>query len=481
MKTYLCVYFGSAFLALAITPIVIWLGRRIKATDRPGVRTVHKKLIPRIGGVAIFVSMMCLTISVLFLSNVIGDTFRGILPQVIVLLSAAVFIFLVGLIDDIKGLRARVKFLAELAAATAVCAVGVRITSVAVADWLTIDFGWFSWPLTVFWIVGITNAVNLSDGLDGLAAGISAIACGVIAILAIWSGQVVMTVLMLALLGSLTGFLFFNFNPARVFLGDCGSLFLGFTIAASSVMCSTKSHALVGLALPVLVLGIPIFDTLFSMLRRFLERRSMFAPDRSHFHHRLLDLGLKQRHAVIVIYAVTLLAAGLGMFMMVTHNTNSLIVFACILLLLLLVFRIVGSVRLRETIAGLQQKYAIVRQQKKEKEDFEKAQLHFRRAKSQQQWWEAVCMIAEKMEYVWLSLESTDANGASETIVWRNPNYKPDSADVLKTIIPLSRQKNNDSKFQMEIAVKVNGSLESAGHRMTFFSRLLDEHGIAYR
>lgn len=369
MKTYLCVYLGSAFLALIITPVIIWLARHLKSADHPGVRTIHKRPVPRIGGVAIFVSMMCLTIGVLFLSNVIGETFRGILPRLIVLLSAAGFMFFIGLIDDIKGLRARIKFLAQIAAAITVCAVGIRIKSVAVADWLTLDFGWFSWPLTLLWIVGITNAINLSDGLDGLAAGISAVACGVIAIFAVYSGQVIMAVLMLALLGSLTGFLFFNFNPAKIFMGDCGSMFLGFSIASSSVMCATKSSTLVGLALPVLVLGVPIFDTLFSMLRRFLERRSMFAPDRSHFHHRLLDLGLKQRHAVIVIYAVTLLAAGLGMFMMVTRNIGSLMIFFCVLLLLLLVFRVVGSVRLRETIAGLKQKYAVTHQIKEEVRD----------------------------------------------------------------------------------------------------------------
>jgi len=373
MKTYLSVYLGSAILALAITPVVIWLARRLSIVDVPGARHVHTKPTSHIGGVAISLSMMCPTIAVLFLSNVIGDAFQDILPKLIVLLSAAGFIFFVGLIDDIKtkGLRARIKFLAQMAAAIAVCAVGIRIKSVAVTDWLTFDFGWFSWPLTIFWIVGITNAVNLSDGLDGLAAGISAVACGVIAVFAIYSGQVVMAVLMLALLGSLSGFLFFNFNPAKIFLGDCGSLFLGFMIASSSVLSLTKSSALVGLALPVLALGIPIFDTLFSMLRRFLERRSMSAPDRRHFHHRLLDLGLKQRHVVITIYVVTLLSASLGMFMMVTSDANSLIVIFCILLLLLLIFRVVGSVRLQEIIAGLQKKYAVRHQVQEEIKSFE--------------------------------------------------------------------------------------------------------------
>ena len=178
MKTYLFVYLSSALLTLLITPVVIWLAHRLSIADVPGARHIHTKPISHIGGMAIFLSMMSLTVCVLFLSNVIGDAFRNILLKIIVLLSAATFIFYIGLVDDTKteGLRARTKFLAQLVAAIAVCSVGIRIKSVVVADWLTLDFGWFSWPLTLLWIVGITNAVNLIDGLDGLAAGISAIA-----------------------------------------------------------------------------------------------------------------------------------------------------------------------------------------------------------------------------------------------------------------------------------------------------------------
>jgi UDP-GlcNAc:undecaprenyl-phosphate GlcNAc-1-phosphate transferase len=248
---------------------------------------------------------------------------------------SATLIFFIGLADDLRGMPARIKFLAELFGAALLCLVDVQISSVGITESWTLHLGSFGCILTILWIVGITNAVNLSDGLDGLAAGISAITCGVIAIFAIKSGSIIMAVLMLALLGSLSGFLFFNFNPAKVFMGDCGSLFLGFTIASTSVMCATKSTALVGLALPALALGIPIFDTLFSMLRRFLERRGMFSPDRGHFHHRLIDLGLHQKQVVIIIYAITLLSAGLGMFMMITHSSGSIIIFACILILIM--------------------------------------------------------------------------------------------------------------------------------------------------
>jgi len=485
MKTYLCVYLGSVLLAVVITPVVIWFAKKINAVDVPGVRNVHSRHIARIGGVAIFVSTVCPILSVFFLNNTIANAFRDIQPKITTLLSAASLIFLIGLIDDIKGLRARMKLLAQLAAATIVCTAGVRIESVTVADWLTLDFGWFSWPLTLFWIVGITNAVNLSDGLDGLAAGISAVACGVITIFAIHSGQAVMAVLSLALLGSLTGFLFFNFNPARIFMGDCGSMFLGFTIAVSSVMCSNKSSALVGLALPALALGIPIFDTFFSMLRRFLERRSLFSPDRSHFHHRLLDLGLNQRHVVIAAYGVTVVITGLGMFMMVTRNASSLIVLFCILLLLILVFRVVGSVRLRETVAGLQKKYTLSQHRREERIGFEDAQLHFRDARTFDQWWSAVCEAAQRMDFAWVSLKTHDKDGTVRTEVWRIADAPPDlsaermadKADVVIMNIPV-RDHPTAGPMEFEIAILVNGSLESASHRATLFSRLIDEYEV---
>jgi len=478
MKTYLAVYLSSALLALVITPVVIWLARKLNAVNRPDVRTVHSKPIPRIGGVAIFVSATALILCVLLLPNLVGQRFRIIKPQLVVLLSAATFIFAVGLIDDLKGLRARTKFLAELAAALIIYAIGIRIKSVAVADWLTIDFGWFSLPLTLLWIVGITNAVNLSDGLDGLAAGISAIACGVIAILAIQGGQAVMAVLMLALLGSLTGFLFFNFNPARIFMGDCGSLFLGFTIASASVLSSMKSSALVGLALPMLALGIPIFDTLFSMLRRFLERRSIFSPDRSHFHHHLLALGLNQRHVVILAYAVTCLFAGLGLFMMVTRSINTLVVFLCILLLLLLVFRVVGSVRLRQTIASLQKKYEFSSRRRREQMNFEQAQLYFRNARTFSDWWQAVCEAAKRMDFAWVSLKTKDKDETEQTEVWRLADSAPSAkSEVIVMNMPV-RNHGLAGAMEFEIAILVNGSLESAGHRATLFSRLIDEHNV---
>ena len=481
MNIYLSVYLGSLVLALMITPAVIWLARRLNIVDVPGARHMHTRPVSHVGGVAIFLSMMTLSITVLWFSNLTVATDQPMLGQLHILLLAAGFIFMAGLIDDVKtkGLQARVKFIAQIAAAILVCAVGIRIKSVVITDSITLNFGWFSWPLTLFWIVGITNAVNLSDGLDGLAGGICAIACGVVAVFAASTGHLAVVVLMLALLGSVTGFLYFNFNPAKIFMGDCGSMFLGFTIASSSVLCFSKSSALVGLALPVAALGVPIFDTFFSMLRRFLERRSIFSADRSHFHHRLIDLGLTQRQAVFAIYGVTLLASGLGMLMIVTPKIHVLIIFFCILILLLLVFHIVGSVRLEQIMAAMQRRYMIIHREHEERKSFEEAALHFRRAATFEQWWQAVSTAADKMEFWTVDLPLVNRDGTSRALNWRYNGHDPDPGPegLIQVHVPV-RDRRSGSSLHLRIELYKNGSLESAGRRVALFTRLIDEHDI---
>jgi len=484
MKTYLCVYFGAAYLAVFITPFVIRLAWRVGAVDKPSIRSVHTLPIPRIGGVAIYLSSMCLILPLLFLNNPIGDRFRTTELQVITLFSAATAIFAIGLVDDLKGLPARFKFMVEVLGAGALCLAGVKIGQLDITDGFVLRLGWMAYPTTILWIVGITNAVNMSDGLDGLAAGVAAIACGVIAVLSIHgstihtglaqSNDAMMAVFALALLGSLSGFLFFNFNPAKVFMGDCGSLFIGFVIASASVMCVSKSTALVALALPALALGIPIFDTLFSMLRRFLERRSLFAPDRSHFHHRLLDLGLSQRRAVVLIYAATLVSACLGLLTLVSSNMASLAILGGVFLLLMLLFRVVGVVRLRETFTRLQDKYKCACQGRDEKRTFENLELEFRRLRDTDQQWEAIQKAASQMDFAWI-LKARYRDGRIEEELWRSPDSKPDLSRIVTLTFPFG---NGDPAVarQIEIAVCVNGSFEDASHRAALFGRLLDEY-----
>ena len=357
MKTYIFTYLGSFIMSLILTPAIIALAKRYELFDRTEARKVHSGRIARIGGLAIFISMMCMVGAAYFLPNKIGGNFHQFGVKILAMLGGATIIFITGLIDDIKSVKTWIKLLTQTAAAIMVCAFGIRIEVIKVPDLFSLNFGIFSWPFTILWIVGVTNAVNFIDGLDGLAAGICAIACGTIAALAAYFNQAVLCVMMLALAGSLTGFLFFNFNPAKIFMGDCGSLFLGFIIATATVMCTAKSQAMVGFALPLLAMGIPIFDTLFIMLNRFGDKKPVYMPDREHFHHRLLKLGLKQRHITVLAYAVTLLATGAGVFIMAARSVKSIIMFVSILVLIVLIFHVIGAVSVNQVMRALRRKY----------------------------------------------------------------------------------------------------------------------------
>jgi UDP-GlcNAc:undecaprenyl-phosphate GlcNAc-1-phosphate transferase len=476
MERYFLIYISSVALAVVLTPLVIWFARRFNVVDLPDIRKVHKQPTPRIGGVAIYLPTIIVLSAVFFTDNSIKRQAGDIHSKIFVLFAVITLIFLVGLADDIRGIRARNKLLFQVAASIIVCAMGFRIKSFAYSDNLIIDFGILSWPITILWIVGITNAVNLIDGLDGLAAGLSGVACGVMLVLSIYFHQTAMAVIMLSLLGALSGFLYYNFNPAKIFMGDCGSLLLGFTIASSSVIFATKSHAIVSLTLPVLALGIPIFDTLLSILRRFLDRRSLFSPDHEHFHHKLLALGLKQRHIVISAYVITMAASGFGMLMIITRSLDSIIIFAGILILLGLAFRIVGVVKIRELLIDVKRKYNITNLIRAETQGFEKARLYFVSAKSFEQWWKSVCIAAEKMDFAEISLPLTQRNGEKQLLKWGNETTG--NKYMMQMAIPI-RDRRSDSMLELRVRIKTNGSLESAGRRVGLFNRLIDEYGIA--
>jgi len=478
MKTYLCTYFCSALLALIVTPIIVWIAHRLKVTDFINPRKIHTKSIPRIGGVAVFISSTALIITVLLLDNSIGQAFRSMRAQVVTLLAAGLFIFLVGLVDDMRPISAWYKLFAQIAAAAALPLAGVKIESINVANLFTINFGWLSLPITVFWITGVINAVNLIDGLDGLAAGISAVTCAIIAVFALSINQPLMVIFMLALLGSLSGFLFFNFNPARIFLGDCGSMFLGFLLGSASVMCAFKSGTIVALALPALALGLPIFDTAFSVLRRYLGRWGIMSPDRSHLHHRLLDMGLRHRHVVIIMYGITLLAAGMGMFMIITRGGGTIAIFFCVILLLILFFRLAGVVQVRDIIAKLKYKRALSKDASEDFHIFEELHLQIPQAASFRKWWQMVSDAAQREGLSELCLTATANGGRRHQFIWRAENSEKPPGERITVRLPISSTRFG---LSMEIEAKwpVNGLLEPAGRRIMLFGRLLDEYIIS--
>lgn len=291
----------SALLALVFTPAAIFLAPRIGAVDVPNDnRRMHDKPMPRFGGLAIFVGTM--SAIAVFLAP--GNT------RMIGILVGGAMIYVLGLVDDLKGIPAKAKFVGQIAVACVVFAFGIRINFITGFFSFEANYTFFpaltAFILTILWIVGITNTINLIDGLDGLAAGVAAIASLSIAYAAfISAGPETAVLSMLALAGGALGFLPYNFHPAKIFMGDSGSLFLGFMLAVLSVEGATKSATVVATIAPVLVLGVPIFDTAFAILRRMVNRRPIMEADKGHLHHRIMAAGFGQRRAVLMLYGIS--------------------------------------------------------------------------------------------------------------------------------------------------------------------------------
>lgn len=305
LVTFLVAWLATDLLIPWVTRAAYKLGR----VDAPDARKVHTVPIPRLGGVAI---VMGFGIALLAIEWLMPGTLIPRTGPFFGLFLGAAMIFGVGIADDLKPLPAKLKLVLQIAAAATAVGLGVRI------DFLSAPFGTGLWllppalavGLSVFWLVGITNTINLIDGLDGLAGGVSLIAAATTAVIAYQTHQTIIALVALALMGATIGFLRYNWNPAKIFMGDSGSLFLGFTLAALSIVGVLKLVATAALLVPVLILGVPIFDTAFAIGRRLLAGKPIFSPDRGHLHHRLLGLGFSQRRAVLIIYGICLLLGG---------------------------------------------------------------------------------------------------------------------------------------------------------------------------
>ena len=308
MQIYLASFVVAAVAGSALTPLARRLSFRWRAVSAPGGRHIHGQAIARLGGLGIFAAVLTTVVSLVTsgFANMLLEP--GQLRLGIGLLVGGTVMFTIGLIDDVKTMRALYKLYGQIAAATIAWYFGFRVDAIDLPLLPSFATGVFSLPLTIIWIVGIINAVNLIDGLDGLAAGVVFFAAVTNFVVAWLMGTTLVALVMATLAGAVLGFLFFNFNPARIFMGDSGSYFLGFILAACSIAGPLqKASAAVSIAVPLVALGVPIIDTLLAIVRRFLEKRPLFSPDRGHIHHRLLDMGITHRRAVLIIYGVTVL------------------------------------------------------------------------------------------------------------------------------------------------------------------------------
>jgi UDP-GlcNAc:undecaprenyl-phosphate GlcNAc-1-phosphate transferase len=317
MITYLVAFLVAVMVALVLTLVVRnralawgWLDQASSS------RKVHVRPIPRLGGIGIVGGFFAPLCALFLVDSGVGNHFRSQTELVWGLFGGGLAVVGLGLYDDLRGANARVKFSVQFLVALGLYALGFRIELIANPFGPAVPLGWLGLPFTLLWVVGVINALNLIDGLDGLAGGVAFFGVGTNFILALSRGDLVLCLVMAALAGAILGFLIFNFNPASIFMGDTGSMFLGFVLAAVSIKTSAKSGTAVAMLVPVMALGLPIMDTLLAMVRRTILGRPMFSADREHIHHRMMSrLVLSHRSAVLVLYGLcglfTLTALGL--------------------------------------------------------------------------------------------------------------------------------------------------------------------------
>ncbi|MEK6642341.1 MAG: MraY family glycosyltransferase [Planctomycetota bacterium] len=320
-KSYFLLFITAALCTAVATPLYIILAVRLGWVDTPGGRKAHERVTPTMGGLVIFATVFAGAVAALQLNNRVGEMLRTSSHMIYGLIACTACMLLLGMVDDRNPIRPKVKLMVQSVVAVAAVSLGFRIGAVTLPFMesviLPVPVGVV---LSLVWIIGITNAINLTDGLDGLAAGICFLASAVNAIVAIWLGNYYMAVMMVLLAGSLMGFLRWNFHPAKVFLGDTGSLALGMYLALASLASAQKSHTAVMILAPLFALGYPIFDTLLAVARRMARGQPLFSSDRDHIHHRLLSRGGSPSWATIQIYLAAILLAVLCVAAMTSNH-----------------------------------------------------------------------------------------------------------------------------------------------------------------
>lgn len=327
----------SLIITWFLTPKVINFSKSIGALDYPAERSIHKEAVPRLGGFSIVISFgltLVIFMSFQFFTSKLSWPAYWQQNQALAgVFVGTLIIFLVGVFDDIYDITPAFKFIGQLVAAITVVMFGVNIDFIGspVGNELINIPTWLGAFLTVFWIVALTNTINFIDGLDGLASGVAVISGGALYFTAIQTGRLDIAVSLAALIGCLLGFLRYNFNPAKIFMGDSGSMFLGFFLGAITVQSAAKSAATIALLVPLIIMGIPIFDAAYAIWRRFINKKPLTQADKQHIHHILLHRGLSHRATVLIIYGWTFILSAVGLSLRFIGGSGRII-----LLLLLL-------------------------------------------------------------------------------------------------------------------------------------------------
>ena len=312
MRTYFVTLILSALTSFLITPLARRLAFRWGAVDVPNERKIHTTPMARWGGLAVFAGFSLPWFGLFWLENQITATLRDYEMLFLTLMLGALLMLGLGIYDDVKGANAPQKLLVQILTAIGLYYGGYQISRLSNPFGAPLELGWLGLPISVLWIVGLTNAINLLDGIDGLAPGVTACIALSLAVINILSGQVLVALLALCLAGACLGFLPYNFSPAQIFLGDSGSLFIGIVLAGIGVLSLFKAATTTLIVVPLLLFGLPLFDTTSVVIGRLARRVPLFQADKSHVHHRLLKWGFSQRQAAIVLYGISLLLGGVA-------------------------------------------------------------------------------------------------------------------------------------------------------------------------
>lgn len=346
MRTYVVAFCLALIVSALATPVVVWLAHHFDWLDRPtGGRKIHTRAVPRLGGVAVVLAFFTPMLGLAIYENRVSGLLYSDLRLASGLFGGAAIIVGLGVWDDLKGASPKLKLLVQSATAVGMWAVGFRIEVLGNPLGSAFDLGFLSLPLTVLWMVGVVNALNLIDGLDGLASGVALLASTVLFGVAFVDNAALLCLITAALGGSLVGFLFWNFNPAKIFLGDSGSMFLGFLLAAVSIWTQQKGATAAALLIPVLALGLPILDTTVSFVRRVRQGRSPFSADRGHLHHRLLALGLSHRNAVLTLYTASIVFGLGGLALLDTDAVRRAIALSSVVVVAVILVSRLGAFR----------------------------------------------------------------------------------------------------------------------------------------
>lgn len=327
---------AAAFLvSLAVTPFAIKLAKKFNIVDIPNQRKVHTTPTPRMGGIAIYAGF------------VVGALLLGVYTrQMAALLIATTIVMVTGLVDDMKGISPKLKLLGQLVASLVLVKAGFWL------EFITnpfsggiIDLGWWGIPITVIWLTGISNTINLIDGLDGLSSGVSVIAAVATAVVCVSQGEMLAAILAGVLAAAACGFIPWNFHPAKTFMGDCGSLTLGFVLGALALMGLSKGATVVSVFIPFIILGVPVFDTFFAIIRRLFLKKPIFEADKMHLHHSLLAMGLSHVQTVLTIYFMALVMGLCAVLMAVLTSFQAVIVLIAVIVATCLGAEYIGVLR----------------------------------------------------------------------------------------------------------------------------------------